>query len=149
MVGDVRDSATRPHIGVCAFEVRSGASLSDDRPRLRHSTVALRFLFGSRQALSNPCTGVLAIFASRLLNGNAPLIFEDGFQQRDFVRVYDVVQAGRRALDAPRAIGRAINVGRTTASIAPGPASALKRGNGRSGSRWRAQPSSMCRFIRK
>ena len=75
--------------------------------------VALRFfnVFGTRQALSNPYTGVLAIFASRLLNGNAPLIFEDGQQRRDFVSVHDVVQACRLALDAPDAPGRAFNVG--------------------------------------
>ena len=76
-------------------------------------TVALRFfnVFGTRQALSNPYTGVLAIFASRLLNDNAPLIFEDGFQRRDFVSVHDVVQACRLALEVPDAAGRAFNVG--------------------------------------
>ena len=76
-------------------------------------TVALRFfnVFGTRQALSNPYTGVLAIFASRLLNDNAPLIFEDGLQRRDFVSVHDVVQACRLALEVPGAAGRAINVG--------------------------------------
>ena len=76
-------------------------------------TVALRFfnVFGTRQALSNPYTGVLAIFASRLLNGNRPLIFEDGLQQRDFVSVYDVAQACRLALESEGAIGRALNVG--------------------------------------
>jgi dTDP-L-rhamnose 4-epimerase len=75
--------------------------------------VALRFfnVFGTRQALSNPYTGVLAIFAARLLNDNAPLIFEDGLQRRDFVSVYDIVQACRLALDAPGAPGRAFNVG--------------------------------------
>jgi dTDP-L-rhamnose 4-epimerase len=76
-------------------------------------TVALRFfnVFGTRQALSNPYTGVLAIFASRLLNDNAPLIFEDGLQRRDFVSVHDVVQACRLALEVPAAAGKAINVG--------------------------------------
>jgi dTDP-L-rhamnose 4-epimerase len=76
-------------------------------------TVALRFfnVFGTRQALSNPYTGVLAIFASRLLNDHAPLIFEDGLQRRDFVSVYDVVQACRLALEVPEAAGRAFNVG--------------------------------------
>jgi dTDP-L-rhamnose 4-epimerase len=64
--------------------------------------VALRFFnaYGPRQALSNPYTGVLAIFASRLLNGNPPLIFEDGEQRRDFVSVHDVVQACRLAYEA-------------------------------------------------
>lgn len=76
-------------------------------------TVALRFfnVFGTRQALSNPYTGVLAIFAARLLNGRAPLIFEDGLQQRDFVSVTDVAQACVLALDAPGVDGRAFNVG--------------------------------------
>lgn len=76
-------------------------------------TVALRFfnVFGTRQSLSNPYTGVLAIFASRLLNDHAPLIFEDGLQRRDFVSVYDVAQACRLALDTPDAAGQAFNVG--------------------------------------
>jgi dTDP-L-rhamnose 4-epimerase len=76
-------------------------------------TVALRFfnVFGPRQALSNPYTGVLAIFTSRLLNSQAPLIYEDGHQQRDFVSVYDVVQACRLALAVPEAAGRVFNVG--------------------------------------
>jgi dTDP-L-rhamnose 4-epimerase len=54
---------------------------------------------------------VLAIFAARLLNHRAPLIFEDGGQRRDFVSVYDVVQACRLALEVPGAAGRAFNVG--------------------------------------
>src|SRR5918995_340736 len=76
-------------------------------------TVALRFfnVYGPRQALSNPYTGVLAIFASRLLNGNAPLIFEDGLQHRDFVSVFDVAQACRLALEVDQAVGQAFNVG--------------------------------------
>ena len=76
-------------------------------------TVALRFFnaYGPRQALSNPYTGVLAIFASRLLNDNAPLIFEDGLQRRDFVSVYDVARACRLALDAEDAAGCVFNVG--------------------------------------
>jgi dTDP-L-rhamnose 4-epimerase len=75
--------------------------------------VALRFfnVYGPRQALSNPYTGVLAIFAARLLNGNAPLIFEDGLQQRDFVSVKDVARACRLALEAPEAAGGVFNVG--------------------------------------
>ena len=76
-------------------------------------TVALRFfnVYGPRQALSNPYTGVLAIFASRLLNGRAPLVFEDGRQRRDFVSVADVARACRLALERDEAVGAAINVG--------------------------------------
>jgi dTDP-L-rhamnose 4-epimerase len=75
--------------------------------------VALRLFntYGPRQALSNPYTGVLAIFASRLLNGRPPLIFEDGLQRRDFVSVHDVAAAFVLALDSPAADGRVLNVG--------------------------------------
>jgi dTDP-L-rhamnose 4-epimerase len=54
---------------------------------------------------------VLAIFASRYLNGNPPVIFEDGWQKRDFVSVHDVVQACRLCLDAPAAVDQVINIG--------------------------------------
>lgn len=76
-------------------------------------TVALRFfnVYGPRQALSNPYTGVLAIFASRYLNDRPPVIFEDGRQRRDFVSVHDVARACRSALEVPDAAGRAINIG--------------------------------------
>ncbi|MEW5856473.1 MAG: NAD-dependent epimerase/dehydratase family protein [Cyanobacteriota bacterium] len=75
-------------------------------------TVGLRFFntYGTRQALSNPYTGVLAIFASRLLNNNPPLIFEDGYQKRDFVSIHDVVQACRLALEVPEAAGGVFNI---------------------------------------
>jgi dTDP-L-rhamnose 4-epimerase len=76
-------------------------------------TVALRFfnVYGPRQSLSNPYTGVLAIFASRLLNNEPPLINEDGHQKRDFVSVLDVAVACRLALESPDAAGHAINIG--------------------------------------
>src|SRR5205814_544720 len=76
-------------------------------------TAALRFFnaYGPRQALSNPYTGVLAIFAARLLNDKPPVIFEDGHQQRDFVSVYDVAQACRLALQSPQAADNVFNIG--------------------------------------
>ncbi|MBA3882868.1 MAG: NAD-dependent epimerase/dehydratase family protein [Chthoniobacterales bacterium] len=79
----------------------------------RIPTVALRFfnIYGTRQALSNPYTGVLAIFASRFLNNKPPLINEDGQQQRDFVSVHDIAQACRLALEVPDAADRVFNVG--------------------------------------
>jgi dTDP-L-rhamnose 4-epimerase len=79
----------------------------------RIPTVALRFFntFGSRQALSNPYTGVLAIFAARLLNNQSPVVFEDGLQRRDFVSVHDVATACRLALEAPEAAGQVFNIG--------------------------------------
>jgi dTDP-L-rhamnose 4-epimerase len=86
-------------------------------------TVALRFfnVFGPRQALSNPYTGVLAIFAARLLNGRPPLVFEDGRQRRDFVHVHDVARACRIALESEH-VNDVFNVGsghsRTILSVA-------------------------------
>jgi dTDP-L-rhamnose 4-epimerase len=79
----------------------------------RVPTTALRFfnVYGPDQALSNPYTGVLAIFAGRLLNGNSPLIFEDGEQRRDFVSVLDVARACGLALERPEADGCVLNVG--------------------------------------
>jgi dTDP-L-rhamnose 4-epimerase len=78
----------------------------------RIPTVALRFfnVYGPNQSLSNPYTGVLAIFASRCLNGNPPLIFEDGEQRRDFVSVWDIAAACRLALTT-QSVGEVFNVG--------------------------------------
>ena len=76
-------------------------------------TVALRLfnVYGPRQALSNPYTGVLAIFASRLLNDKPPVVYEDGHQRRDFVHVGDAARAFRLALEHDGADGRSVNVG--------------------------------------
>ena len=68
-------------------------------------------VYGPGQALSNPYTGVLAIFASRLLNGQQPMIFEDGEQRRDFVHVSDVARAFADALELPAAVGETFNIG--------------------------------------
>jgi dTDP-L-rhamnose 4-epimerase len=68
-------------------------------------------VYGPGQALSNPYTGVLAIFASRLLNGQQPMIFEDGEQRRDFVYVGDVARAFADALELPQAKGEVFNIG--------------------------------------
>ncbi len=75
--------------------------------------VALRLfnVFGPGQALSNPYTGVLANFGARLLNGQSPLVFEDGRQKRDFVHVRDVARAFRLAMERPEAAGHVINIG--------------------------------------
>lgn len=76
-------------------------------------TVALRYfnVYGPRQSLGNPYTGVAAIFTSRLLNGQPPLVFEDGRQSRDFIHVSDIVRANLLALDSEEANGRVYNVG--------------------------------------
>ena len=76
-------------------------------------TVALRYfnIYGPRQALSNPYTGVCAIFSCRLKNDSPPVIFEDGKQSRDFISVQDIVQANLLCLEKSRANYRALNVG--------------------------------------
>ena len=76
-------------------------------------TVALRYfnVYGSRQALSNPYTGVCAIFSARIKNQHPPLIFEDGQQTRDFIHVRDVVRANLLVMRDARADFRAFNVG--------------------------------------
>lgn len=76
-------------------------------------SVALRFfnIYGPRQSLGNPYTGVAAIFSSRLLNDHAPVVFEDGNQTRDFVHVKDIVQAISLALSKDEANGHVFNVG--------------------------------------
>jgi dTDP-L-rhamnose 4-epimerase len=76
-------------------------------------TTALRFfnVYGPYQALSNPYTGVLAIFAARLLNDRRPLVFEDGEQRRDFVSVHDIAHAIHLSLDTDAAAGQVLNVG--------------------------------------
>jgi len=76
-------------------------------------TIALRYfnIYGPRQSLSNPYTGVAAIFSSRLLNGNAPVVFEDGGQLRDFVHVSDVVEANMLATDSDTIEHGVYNIG--------------------------------------
>lgn len=76
-------------------------------------SVCLRLfnVYGPGQALSNPYTGVLAIFAARLLNSQQPMIFEDGEQRRDFVHVSDVARVFADSLDLPGISGRTFNIG--------------------------------------
>ena len=94
--------------------------------------VALRFfnVYGPGQALSNPYTGVAAIFASRLLNGRAPVIFEDGRQSRDFIHVSDIVEGILLALESDDAVGSAINLGTGRVSTVDDMARVLSDGLG-------------------
>lgn len=76
-------------------------------------TVALRYfnIYGTRQSISNPYTGVAAIFLSRILNNNRPLIFEDGLQSRDFIHVSDIVRANIMSMEKSEANYKVFNVG--------------------------------------
>jgi dTDP-L-rhamnose 4-epimerase len=75
--------------------------------------VALRCfnVYGPRQSLSNPYTGVSAIFISRLKNNNPPVVYEDGLQTRDFVSVHDVVEALVKSMESKYANWQVINIG--------------------------------------
>jgi dTDP-L-rhamnose 4-epimerase len=75
--------------------------------------VALRFfnVYGPRQALSNPYTGVMAIFSARVLNGQPPVIYEDGRQTRDFIHISDIVRGCMLALERDEANGQVFNLG--------------------------------------
>lgn len=86
-------------------------------PAYGMEATALRLfnVYGPGQALSNPYTGVLAIFSAALLNGNAPQVYEDGNQRRDFVHVEDVAKAFVQALRSPAASGQVFNIGSGTA----------------------------------
>ena len=90
-------------------------------------------VYGPGQALSNPYTGVLAIFSSRLLNGQPPVIFEDGEQRRDFVYVGDVARAFAEALTSPQAVGQVFNIGSGDDRSVSDVARELARAMGREG----------------
>ena len=96
-------------------------------------TVAFRYfnVYGTRQALSNPYTGVCAIFSSRLLNDQAPTIFEDGEQSRDFVHVSDIVQANMLALESDGGDYQSMNIGTGRATSVKQIAQVLARGLGK------------------
>ncbi|HCG76446.1 MAG: nucleoside-diphosphate-sugar epimerase [bacterium (Candidatus Ratteibacteria) CG_4_10_14_3_um_filter_41_18] len=75
--------------------------------------VVFRFfnVYGPRQSLSNPYTGVMAIFLSRIKNNQSPIIYEDGKQSRDFISVHDIVRANILALEKKEADYQVFNLG--------------------------------------
>ncbi len=99
----------------------------------RLPTVAMRFfnVYGDRQALSNPYTGVAAIFGGRLLNDKRPLVFEDGLQSRDFVHVSDIAAGCVAALETGGADDRAVNLGTGVPRSVLDVATELARGLGK------------------
>ena len=90
--------------------------------------VALRYqnVYGPGQSLSNPYTGILSIFSTRLLNGNGIDIYEDGQESRDFVFIDDVVSATILALEKKKANNQIFNVGSGIATSVSEVANLLK-----------------------
>jgi dTDP-L-rhamnose 4-epimerase len=76
-------------------------------------TVALRYscTYGPRQSIFNPYTGVIAIFCTRLLSNQAPVVYEDGQQTRDLCFVEDIAQANLLVALNDKLDGQAVNVG--------------------------------------
>jgi dTDP-L-rhamnose 4-epimerase len=108
------DEATPPYPQSTYAIVKKGQedlTLNFARNFSRHAA-ALRFfsVYGPRQSLANPYSGVLSIFANRVLNGLRPVVYEDGRQMRDFVSVHDAVSAVLAVLERPEASGRAYNI---------------------------------------
>ncbi|HJN42703.1 MAG: nucleoside-diphosphate-sugar epimerase [Acidobacteria bacterium] len=68
-------------------------------------------VYGPGQSLSNPYTGVIAIFLSRLLAGQSPMVYEDGRQSRDFISVHDVADTVVGLLESSAADGEVVNIG--------------------------------------
>ena len=82
-------------------------------PGIGIDAVSYRYqnVYGPGQSLSNPYTGILSIFSTRIKNGNGINIFEDGLETRDFVYIDDVVDATIRGIEVPEARGHVFNVG--------------------------------------
>lgn len=76
-------------------------------------SVSFRYqnVYGPGQSLSNPYTGILSIFSTRIKNGNGINIFEDGLETRDFVYIDDVVDATILGMNVPGISGNAFNIG--------------------------------------
>lgn len=81
-------------------------------------TVALRYscTYGPRQSVFNPYTGVIAIFSTRLLNGQPPVLYEDGQQTRDMSYVEDIARANLLAMESDRLDGLPVNIGSNVAT---------------------------------
>lgn len=92
-------------------------------------SVSMRYqnVYGPGQSLSNPYTGILSIFSTRIKNGNGINIFEDGQETRDFVYIDDVVDSNILALTVPGISGEAFNIGTGVATDVVTVAETLKR----------------------
>jgi dTDP-L-rhamnose 4-epimerase len=95
-----------------------------------HAILRFQNVFGEGQSLSNPYTGILSIFSTRIRLGRSLPIFEDGEETRDFVHVEDVATAALRCLDGPMEGGVTMNVGSGQAASIMRVAQLLSQGMG-------------------
>jgi dTDP-L-rhamnose 4-epimerase len=117
--GEVAAEATDEGVAVAPERPYSISKFDQERlvlclaPEIGVDAAALRYFvtYGPGQSLTNPYTGVISIFASRVAQGLPPVVYEDGRQSRDFIHVDDLVAAHLVLLREPRLGGRVFNVG--------------------------------------
>ncbi|SHK26551.1 NAD(P)-dependent oxidoreductase [Fibrobacter sp. UWB12] len=113
LVATTEDSAIHPSSVYGVAKQVQGQLVHLVCPTIGVESVSFRYqnVYGPGQSLSNPYTGILSIFSTRIKNGNGINIFEDGKESRDFVYIDDVVDATIRGLETPEASGYVFNVG--------------------------------------
>ena len=113
LVATTEDSAIHPSSVYGIAKQVQGQLVHLVCPTIGVESVSFRYqnVYGPGQSLSNPYTGILSIFSTRIKNGNGINIFEDGKETRDFVYIEDVVDATIRGLEVPEANGHVFNVG--------------------------------------
>lgn len=113
LVATTEDSAIHPSSVYGIAKQIQGQLVHLVCPTIGVESVSFRYqnVYGPGQSLSNPYTGILSIFSTRIKNGNGINIFEDGKETRDFVYIDDVVDATILGLEVPEANGHVFNVG--------------------------------------
>lgn len=113
LVATTEDSAIHPSSVYGIAKQVQGQLVHLVCPTIGVESVSFRYqnVYGPGQSLSNPYTGILSIFSTRIKNGNGINIFEDGKETRDFVYIDDVVDATILGLEVPEANGHVFNVG--------------------------------------
>lgn len=113
LIATTEDSAIHPSSVYGIAKQVQGQLVHLVCPTIGIDSVSFRYqnVYGPGQSLSNPYTGILSIFSTRIKNGNELNIFEDGKETRDFVYIDDVVDATIRGLETPEAAGHVFNVG--------------------------------------
>ena len=113
LVGTTEDSAIHPTSVYGITKQVQGQLVHLVCSSLGVESVSFRYqnVYGPGQSLSNPYTGILSIFSTRIKNGNGITIFEDGKETRDFVYIDDVVDATILGIEVKGATGNAFNIG--------------------------------------